>query len=72
MAERRWTLLIVPEGVESARSISVSERALRRLAPVAGTIALLCLISGGSAISQVGSASAKRAYAANRPLLRSA
>lgn len=61
MAERRWTLLIVPEGVDSARSISVSERALRRLAPFAGAVALLCLISVGYAISQVGSASAQRA-----------
>ena len=60
MAERRWTLLIVPEGVDSARSISVSERALRRLAPFAGGVALLCLISVGYAISQVGSASARR------------
>lgn len=61
MAERRWTLLIVPEGVDSARSISVSERALRRLAPVAGAIGLICLVSVGWTVAQVGTASARRA-----------
>jgi murein DD-endopeptidase MepM/ murein hydrolase activator NlpD len=59
MAERRWTLLIVPDGTDSARSISVSERALRRLAPVAGAIALFCLISVGWTVSQVGLAGAR-------------
>ena len=53
MAERRWTLLIVPDGTDSPRSISVSERALRRLAPVAGGLGLFCLISIGWTISQL-------------------
>ena len=54
MAERRWTLLIVPDGTDSPRSISVSERALRRLAPFAGGLGLFCLISIGWTVSQLG------------------
>lgn len=46
MAERRWTILIVPEGSDSPRTLNISERAFRR--GRAAAIAALVLLVGGS------------------------
>jgi biotin carboxyl carrier protein len=43
--QRRWTLLVVPHGSDSPRSISISRRGLRAIAAVAGgfgSIGVLC------------------------------
>lgn len=54
MADRRWTVMIVPHGSDSPRSYSVSERALRAGAYVGGTLALIALIGLGTAIANTG------------------
>ncbi|HEX5435925.1 MAG TPA: M23 family metallopeptidase [Gemmatimonadaceae bacterium] len=46
MPQRRWTLLVVPHGCGSPRTISLSERGFRALATVAaiaGVVAMLCV-----------------------------
>jgi murein DD-endopeptidase MepM/ murein hydrolase activator NlpD len=49
MANRRWTILIVPEGCDAPRSVRVSERGMRRAA--AGTVtALLFVVLGGGLV----------------------
>lgn len=53
---RRWTLLIVPHGSDSPRSIPVSERAIRMLASAASAAGLLLLIAAGVVVSQLGAA----------------
>lgn len=54
---RRWTVLVVPHGSASPRSIAVSERALRTVAgSVAGVLGLVVLMGAGFAISYTGRA----------------
>ena len=55
MADRRWTVMIVPHGSDSPRSFSVSERALRAAGWAASVLGLIALIGIGSAIAQLGS-----------------
>lgn len=52
---RRWTLLIVPHGSDSPRTIAVSERMLRVLKTAAGAAGLVLLMACGVIISGVGS-----------------
>jgi len=54
MADRRWTVMIVPHGSDSPRSYSVSERALRVGAYLGGTLALIALIGIGTAVADAG------------------
>lgn len=51
--QRRWTLMLVPDGCDSPRSFSISERMLRRLLGVVSGIGLVGLIGVGVALSQV-------------------
>ena len=57
MNARKWTIMIVPEGTASHRTISVSERALRAIAPAIGAVGLLAVIGIGFGISQLGNGS---------------
>jgi murein DD-endopeptidase MepM/ murein hydrolase activator NlpD len=68
MANRRWTLMIVPDGTGSPRSIAISERALRMVASVATAVGLLFLIGLGILIAQFGSPTALLAARQNRQL----
>jgi murein DD-endopeptidase MepM/ murein hydrolase activator NlpD len=43
MTDRRWTLLIVPHGSDSPHSVDVSSRRLRKIAWIAGSVALVLL-----------------------------
>lgn len=52
MPERRWTILIVPEGSDSPRTLNISERAFR-LGRAAAIAALLLLVGGAMAIGRV-------------------
>ena len=54
---RRWTLLIVPEGCESPKTIAVTERMLRALKTAAGAVGLVILMAVGVLISGFGGAS---------------
>jgi murein DD-endopeptidase MepM/ murein hydrolase activator NlpD len=44
LSQRRWTILIVPNGAESPRSFHVSERGARWLAYAGGVLALMAVI----------------------------
>ena len=51
MPERRWTILIVPEGSDSPRTLNISDRAFRwGRAAAAGT--LLLLLGGAMALGR--------------------
>ena len=64
MAQRRWTLLVVPEGsTESPRSYAVSARRLRALTTTAGVVGLIALIGLGAAITTYATPSGRAARA---------
>ena len=64
MAQRRWTLLVVPEGsTESPRSYAVSARTLRALTTTAGIVGLVALIGLGAAITTYATPSGRAARA---------
>ena len=64
MAQRRWTLLVVPEGsTESPRSYAVSVRALRALTTTAGVLALVAVMGLGAAITTYATPSGRAARA---------
>ena len=54
MADRRWTVMVVPHGSDSPRSFSVSERAVRAGVYVGSVLALMTIIGLGSAIATTG------------------
>lgn len=54
MADRSWTVMVVPHGSDSPRSFSVSERSLRAAVYAGATIALVAIIGVGSAIADAG------------------
>ena len=54
MADRRWTVMVVPHGSDSPRSFSVSERAVRAGVYVGSVLALTAIIGLGSAIATTG------------------
>src|SRR5688572_4867267 len=54
MADRRWTVMLVPHGSDSPRSFSVSERAVRAGAYVGSMLALMALIGFGTAVATTG------------------
>ena len=54
MADRRWTVMVVPHGSDSPRSFSISERAVRAGAYVGSALALMAVVGLGSAIASTG------------------
>lgn len=54
MADRRWTVMVVPHGSDSPRSFSVSERAVKSGIYVGSVLALMAIIGLGSAIATTG------------------
>ena len=53
MAQRRWTLLVVPEGsTEAPRSFAVSGRTLRAMSTVATVVGLIALLGLGAAVEE--------------------
>ena len=54
MADRRWTVMLVPHGSDSPRSFSVSERAVRAGAYIGSMLALMALIGFGTAVATTG------------------
>jgi murein DD-endopeptidase MepM/ murein hydrolase activator NlpD len=51
--QRRWTLLVVPHGSDSPRSISLSETLIKRLAICASAVGLVAAMGVGVALSHV-------------------
>ena len=54
MADRRWTVMVVPHGSDSPRSFSVSERTVRASMYTGTALALIALIGLGSAVASTG------------------
>ncbi len=54
MADRRWTVMVVPHGSDSPRSFSISERAVRAGMYVGSTLGLMAIIGLGTAIATTG------------------
>ncbi|HEX6535531.1 MAG TPA: M23 family metallopeptidase [Gemmatimonadaceae bacterium] len=52
-SHRRWTLMLVPDGCDSPRSFSVSEKGLKRAAAALSTLGLVALLGVGVAISWI-------------------
>ena len=51
MADRRWTVMVVPHGSDSPRSFSVSERVVRAALYVGSTLGLMAIIGLATAIT---------------------
>lgn len=51
-ADRRWTIMLVPNGCDAARTITVSSRAIRRAVRLAGGSALLVAALVGAAFTR--------------------
>jgi murein DD-endopeptidase MepM/ murein hydrolase activator NlpD len=54
MADRRWTVMVVPHGSDSPRSFSISERAVRAALYVGAMLGLMAAIGLGTAIATTG------------------
>ncbi len=54
MADRRWTVMVVPHGSDSPRSYSISERAVRLALYAGSMIGLMAAIGLGTAIATTG------------------
>ena len=54
MADRRWTVMVVPHGSDSPRSFSISERAVRAAMYAGSTLGLMAIIGIGTAIATTG------------------
>ena len=54
MADRRWTVMVVPHGSDSPRSFSISERAVRAAIYVGSALGLMAIIGLGTAIATTG------------------
>ena len=54
MADRRWTVMIVPHGSDSPRTFSISERMVRSGVYVGSVLALMAIVGLGSAIASTG------------------
>ena len=54
MADRRWTVMVVPHGSDSPRSFSISERAVRAGAYAGSVLGLMAIIGLGTAIATTG------------------
>jgi murein DD-endopeptidase MepM/ murein hydrolase activator NlpD len=58
--QRRWTLLIVPHGCDSPRSISLSEKTVRRAVTAASVLGLIAVIGIGVGITQLTARATRR------------
>jgi murein DD-endopeptidase MepM/ murein hydrolase activator NlpD len=54
MADRRWTVMVVPHGSDSPRSYSISDRAVRAALYVGAMLGLMAAIGLGTAIATTG------------------
>ncbi|MDF2772454.1 MAG: Peptidase [Geminicoccaceae bacterium] len=54
MADRRWTVMVVPHGSDSPRSFAISERAVRAAAYTGSVLALVAIVGIGSAVASAG------------------
>jgi len=54
MADRRWTVMVVPHGSDSPRSFSISERVVRAGMYVGSALGLMAIIGIASAIATTG------------------
>jgi len=54
MADRRWTVMVVPHGSDSPRSFSISERTVRSGVYVGSVLALMAIVGLGSAVASTG------------------
>jgi len=54
MADRRWTVMVVPHGSDSPRSFSISERAVRAALYLGAMLGLMAAIGIGTAIATTG------------------
>jgi murein DD-endopeptidase MepM/ murein hydrolase activator NlpD len=54
MADRRWTVMVVPHGSDSPRSFSISERAVRAAVYTGSVLGLMAIVGLGSAIATTG------------------
>jgi murein DD-endopeptidase MepM/ murein hydrolase activator NlpD len=54
MANRRWTVMVVPHGSDSPRSFSISERAVRAAVYVGSTLGLLAVVGVATAVTTTG------------------
>ena len=52
MAERKWTLVLMPHGSGASRVIQVSQTALKVAAAVGGALVLLALVLGYTTVSR--------------------
>lgn len=50
--QRRWTLMVVPDGCDSPRSFSINEKTVRRAAAALSTLGLVALLGAGVTISE--------------------
>lgn len=51
-ADRRWTIMLVPNGCDAARSVTISSRAIRRAARLAGGAVVLVAVLVGAAFTR--------------------
>ena len=54
MADRRWTVMVVPHGSDSPRSFSVSERAVRAAVYAGSVLAAVVIVGFGTAVATTG------------------
>jgi murein DD-endopeptidase MepM/ murein hydrolase activator NlpD len=54
MADRCWTVMVVPHGSDSPRSFAISERAVRAAAYAGSVLGLVAVVGLGSAIASAG------------------
>jgi murein DD-endopeptidase MepM/ murein hydrolase activator NlpD len=54
MADRRWTVMVVPHGSDSPRSFSVSERAVRAAVYAGSALGLIVVVGLGTAVATTG------------------
>lgn len=54
MADRRWTVMVVPHGSDSPRSFSISERAVRAVTYVGTALVLMSIVGIGTAVATTG------------------
>ncbi len=55
--QRRWTLMLVPDGCGNARTLSFSERAARRIVAAASGVGLVVLVGSGVLVGRLSAAS---------------
>jgi murein DD-endopeptidase MepM/ murein hydrolase activator NlpD len=54
MADRRWTVMVVPHGSDSPRSFSISERAVRAAVYAGSVLGAVVIVGFGTAVATTG------------------